>query len=160
MIVLVVLSINSLGSISPRTKARRIHRLPAQSPPFQNDWQPPPGIWYEMWRMPSHSGLVSRRPATVGRSDSIGSCIDASFRFRDKYGVEILSKGMERLYRDTSLIRNTLLLGPYSRTIPRVLQWSWGGGVSYDRGTPAGGLGGEARRWSCGRRRRYEAVEI
>ena len=27
-------------------------------------------------------------------------------------------------YRDTSLIRNTLLLRPYSRTIPRVLWWS------------------------------------
>jgi len=27
-------------------------------------------------------------------------------------------------YRGTSLIRNTPLLGPYSRTIPRVLWWS------------------------------------
>ena len=40
-------------------------------------------------------------------------------------------------YRVTSLIRNTPLLGLYSRTIPRVLWWSWGGGaVSYERGTP------------------------
>ena len=31
----------------------------------------------------------------------------------------------------------TPLLGPYSRTIPRVLWWSCGGGaVSYERGTP------------------------
>ena len=27
-------------------------------------------------------------------------------------------------YRGTSLIRKTLLLGPYSRTVPRVLWWS------------------------------------
>ena len=26
-------------------------------------------------------------------------------------------------YRGTSLIRNTPLLGPYSKTIPRVLRW-------------------------------------
>ena len=31
-------------------------------------------------------------------------------------------------YRGTSLIRNTLLLGPFSRTLPRVLWWSLGGG--------------------------------
>ena len=28
---------------------------------------------------------------------------------------------LHREYRDTSLIRNTPLLGPYSRTLPRVL---------------------------------------
>ena len=33
-------------------------------------------------------------------------------------------------YRGTSRIRNTPLLGSYSRTIPRVLRWSWGGGLS------------------------------
>jgi hypothetical protein len=27
-------------------------------------------------------------------------------------------------YRGTSLIRNTPLLGPYSRTLPRVIWWS------------------------------------
>jgi len=32
-------------------------------------------------------------------------------------------------YRGTSLIRNTPLLEPYSRTIPRVIWWSWGGGL-------------------------------
>ena len=31
-------------------------------------------------------------------------------------------------YKGTSLIRNTSLLGPYSRTIPRIIWWSWGGG--------------------------------
>ena len=34
-----------------------------------------------------------------------------------------------RPYRGTSLIRNTPLLGPYSRTIPRVLWRSQGGGL-------------------------------
>ena len=37
----------------------------------------------------------------------------------------------------TSPIRNTPLLGPCSRTIPKVLWWSQGGGaISYERGTP------------------------
>ena len=30
-------------------------------------------------------------------------------------------------YGGTSLIRNRAPLGPYSRTMPRALQWSWGG---------------------------------
>ena len=29
-------------------------------------------------------------------------------------------------YRSTSLIRNVPLLGPYSRTMPRAIQWSYG----------------------------------
>ena len=42
-----------------------------------------------------------------------------------------------RPYRDTSLIRNTFLVGPYSRTMPKALWWSWGGwAVPYERGTP------------------------
>jgi len=41
------------------------------------------------------------------------------------------------LYRGTSLIRKRLLLGPYSRHMPRALWWSLGGGaVSHERGTP------------------------
>ena len=32
-------------------------------------------------------------------------------------------------YRGTSLVNNTPLLGPYSRTIPRVLWWSHRGGL-------------------------------
>ena len=31
-------------------------------------------------------------------------------------------------YRGTSIIRNCLLVGPYSRTMPRALRWSLGGG--------------------------------
>jgi len=34
------------------------------------------------------------------------------------------SQRLEQPYRVTSLIRNTPLLGPYSRTIPRVVWWS------------------------------------
>jgi len=36
-------------------------------------------------------------------------------------------------YRGTSLIRNSPPLGPYSRTMSRVLWRSWGGGGSYER---------------------------
>ena len=32
-------------------------------------------------------------------------------------------------YRGTSLIRNCRPLRPYSRTMPRALRWSWGGGA-------------------------------
>ena len=34
-----------------------------------------------------------------------------------------------RVYRAASLIRNTPLLGSYSRTSPRAIWWSWGGGL-------------------------------
>ena len=50
----------------------------------------------------------------------------------------------ESCYRATSLIRNTPLLGSYSRTIRRVIWWSQGeGAVYYKRGTP---LRGRAKR--------------
>jgi hypothetical protein len=32
------------------------------------------------------------------------------------------------IYRGTSRIRKCLLLGPFSRPVPRALRWSWGGG--------------------------------
>ena len=34
-------------------------------------------------------------------------------------------------YRGSLLIRNRPLLGPYSRTVPRVLLWFWGGGLFF-----------------------------
>ena len=40
------------------------------------------------------------------------------------HGVLVLIK----VYRGASLIRNRAPLGPYSRTTPRVLWWSLGGG--------------------------------
>ena len=33
-----------------------------------------------------------------------------------------------RNYRDTSLMRNSAVLAPYSRNVPRALWWSQGGG--------------------------------
>ena len=36
-------------------------------------------------------------------------------------------RGGSQRYRGTSLIRNRLLLGPYSRTMPRTIQWTQGG---------------------------------
>ena len=43
-------------------------------------------------------------------------------------------------YRGSSRIRNRVLIGPYSRTMPKALRWSYGGpgggAVSYERGTP------------------------
>jgi len=41
-----------------------------------------------------------------------------------------------RAYRGTSLIRNNPSLGPYIRLVPRALWWCWGGGGSYERGSP------------------------
>ena len=48
----------------------------------------------------------------------------------DRHSRGILSQSVVFLsYRGTSLIRNTPLPELYSRTIPRVLRWSWGGGL-------------------------------
>ena len=41
----------------------------------------------------------------------------------------ILPRLFPRAYRGTSLMRSTPLLVPYSRTLPRVLWWSWRGGL-------------------------------
>ena len=58
---------------------------------------------------------------------------------RERRGTLRSGLGLE-VYRGTSRIGNTPLLGPYGRTIRRVLWWSWGGGeaVSHERGTPVG----------------------
>jgi len=57
-------------------------------------------------------------------------------------GVKLQGDGRpqaERAYRGTSLVRNRHPVGPYSRTMPRLLWWPRGGGaVSYERGTPVG----------------------
>ena len=56
---------------------------------------------------------------------------------------EVFGDAVERMkvsflpYRGTSLTRNSTLVGPYSRPMPRALWWSKGGGVVfYERGTP------------------------
>ena len=56
-------------------------------------------------------------------------------------------------YRGTSLIRNSALLGPYSRTLHRALWWVLGGGsLSYERGSPCilleEDLAARSTRWS------------
>ena len=43
-------------------------------------------------------------------------------------GVTIAARSI-RVYRGTSLIRNTPLLGPYSRNMPRALWKPWEGGL-------------------------------
>ena len=49
-------------------------------------------------------------------------------------------------YRGTSLIRKHVPVGPYSRTMPRALWWSQGGGaLSYVRGTSVWPTVGELR---------------
>ena len=45
-------------------------------------------------------------------------------------GVAGASLGQWRVYEGTSLMRNCLLLGPYSRTMPRAL-WLFYGGSSF-----------------------------
>ena len=66
------------------------------------------------------------------------NCVDGPF-----------AEGTGGCYRGVSLIRNVLLLGPYSRTMPRALWGShaygpvgvlWGWVFSYERGTPVSGL--------------------
>ena len=43
-----------------------------------------------------------------------------------EHSLQGLDPGFE--YRGTSLIRNSLPLGPYRRPVPRVLGGAWGGG--------------------------------
>jgi len=50
-------------------------------------------------------------------------------RFAWRANVTAMRTSVRRVYRVTSLIRNNPLLGPCSRTIPRVLWWSEGGGL-------------------------------
>ena len=44
--------------------------------------------------------------------------------------------GKSELDRGTSLMRKRLLLGPYSRAVPRALWWSRGGGFLVMSGDP------------------------
>ena len=53
-------------------------------------------------------------------------------------------------YRVTSLVRNTTLLGPYSRTLPRVLPWSYRGGLFLMSEVRMQGLGARGCILRCG----------
>jgi len=56
--------------------------------------------------------------------------------YEDKLSAEV-GNALALLHMGTSLIRNCLLLGPCSRTMPRALASPRGWAVSYERGTPA-----------------------
>ena len=73
--------------------------------------------------------LRVRVPGLVLRVSGFGFRVSgAGFRVSG-FGYKARKRAEESVcYRVTSLIRNCLLLGPYSRTMPRVLWWSWGGG--------------------------------
>ena len=49
-------------------------------------------------------------------------CIVCVLRFVFRFSVRLSG-----LYKGTSLRRNVLFLGPYSRPMPRILWWSYGG---------------------------------
>jgi len=73
----------------------------------------------------------SRHSPTVGRCVSLipsNPCTSAS-NAAGKIGSVWLRVRTRVVYRGTSLIRNTPLLGPYRSTIPRVLWWSVRGGA-------------------------------
>ena len=123
------------------------------------------GVRFVVWVSGLQVPQLVDRPGLGGRFDLIGSvgfglfgfggwglrlCV-LSWRFGvwgwrysrlyiadlQEAGVVFFLRLRNLSYRGTSLIRNTPLLGPYSRTVPRVLWWSKGGGaVSYKRGTP------------------------
>ena len=86
--------------------------------------------------------LCSSKPCTRcrARQEQLQFLITFTGKPRPKYGLDCLICTMfarqrcadltaSAAYRGTSLIRNGPLLGPYSRTIPRVLKWSQGGGL-------------------------------
>ena len=75
----------------------------------------PPLKRLSFWGWPLMSGGVQRlfRNADIDKDDHLSKqevCANVHFG--------------EKRYRGTSLIRNCLLPGPYSRTIPRALRWS------------------------------------
>ena len=89
---------------------------------------------------------------TLGRCEISMSCLPAGWVVRGEY-------------RDTPFIRNNPPLGPYSRTTPRGLGWSWGGKVvSYERGIPVwsgwGVAHGEIVRVRCHARERLRFVSL
>jgi hypothetical protein len=66
-----------------------------------------------MGEVPLHSKMHSARYRAMAPTSSRDGLILAVLRLESLHEV--------RVYRGTSLIRNTPLLGPYSRTKPRVI---------------------------------------
>ena len=70
-----------------------------------------------------HTGTITNRCSLMPVIDS--GLVGSTVLYRDDH------------YRGSSLIRNRHPVGPYSRTMPRLLWRSWGwGAVSYERGSP------------------------
>ena len=88
----------------------------------------------------SYTGLFSQEPSQK-RSISTIRVHTVSFVVDSNHNLahESARKGHQGLlngYRGTSLIRNRPPLGPYSRSMPRVLQWSYGVGQFLMREVP------------------------
>ena len=70
-----------------------------------------------------------RKRTCVDGARELGFCHPIALRIPHLCGAPHVSFVCHVNYRGTSLIRNAPLLGPYSRTIPRVAWWSYGGGL-------------------------------
>jgi hypothetical protein len=77
----------------------------------------PKVIYHQEYQCTKMNGIASRRAWRGALPDEVG--LDGRCR--------------SGRFRGTSLIRNSLPLGPYSRTMHRALG---GGAVSYERGSP------------------------
>jgi len=74
-------------------------------------------------RILGYFGLVGKKTHQCSDREALGGGVEGVLR--------------DKTYRGTSLIRNRHPVGPYSRTMPRLIWWCWGGvEVSYERGTP------------------------
>ena len=76
---------------------------------------------------------LSRQPSELEQI-AVLSSIDLCWWSSDSDDFQFKSRGSKKTicshsYRETSLIRNSAPLGPYSRTMPRALWWSLGGGL-------------------------------
>ena len=65
------------------------------------------------------------RATPLGRSRYHTSEFPTTSEFPAELPTRTTPRGV--CYRGTSLVRNSALLGPYSRPMPGTLRWSWGG---------------------------------
>jgi len=113
---------------------------------FQRSTVDSPCLFHPLFSAQPHSGLkinflkkITRRPHGRQHRRDIGGFLPIRYRGHSKLRTLTAQRSYTRLrsigplYRGTSLIRKTPLLGPYRRTIPRVLWWSWGGSQIFQR---------------------------
>ena len=104
--------------------------FPKRSHPTQRDWyfiaeQPAPAPHLAHPEGCAALRIVPSRASPHAYAGHEGSLLTPiSVRSR----ASAVCSGRGGSYRGTSLIRNSFLLGPYSRPMPRVLWWSYGGG--------------------------------